>query len=55
MRTPPMIVCPYCGPENIMYAGKVLSIVCRMCRDAIAKGPVCGSQVIGAREEKQHV
>ena len=30
-RIPPMIVCPYCGPENIMYAGRVLSMICCKC------------------------
>lgn len=31
-RTPPMIVCPYCGPEHIMYAGRVIAIPCKQCR-----------------------
>lgn len=36
MRIPPMIVCPYCGPENVMYAGRVVSIVCKACRELLA-------------------
>ena len=36
MSTPPMIVCPYCGPECIMYAGRVLSIPCAACKKLIA-------------------
>lgn len=27
-----MIVCPYCGPENVMYSGRVVLMVCGVCR-----------------------
>ena len=36
-RIPPMIVCPYCGPEHVMYAGRVLSIICTECLDLLRK------------------
>jgi aerobic-type carbon monoxide dehydrogenase small subunit (CoxS/CutS family) len=31
-RIPPMIVCPYCQPGTISYAGVVISRVCSQCR-----------------------
>jgi hypothetical protein len=34
-RIPPMIVCPYCGPQTVSYAGRVLSIPCAECTNLI--------------------
>jgi hypothetical protein len=37
MKIPPLIHCPYCEPGPYSYAGKVIAVVCRSCREAIAK------------------
>jgi chromosomal replication initiation ATPase DnaA len=35
-RIPPMIVCPYCGPTHVMYAGRIISRVCADCERDLA-------------------
>ena len=35
-RIPPMIVCPYCQPGTILYAGVVISRVCAACKKLLA-------------------
>ena len=35
-RIPPMVVCPYCQPGTISYAGVVILRVCAECKKLLA-------------------
>ncbi len=29
----PLLVCPICGPQNMLYAGRVIAKTCKRCEE----------------------
>jgi len=36
---PVMFVCPYCGPQNVAFAGRVVSVPCERCKAIVKPAP----------------
>lgn len=42
-----MIVCPYCGPQSLAYAGRIVLIACATCKARIHHAETVGDHESG--------